>query len=82
MDLTSIADILAAVPSEEVQAKDNIRMYLAVGSLGVGLLCLVGVINAAGKARNSRVLFLFVVGLALIGVGLWMFMRVKYLWGL
>lgn len=82
MDL--INAVLAAVPNEEMGnvREDQIRLWLAVGSMGVSVLCLISAINAAGKARVSRVLFVLGVGLALLGVGLWMFVRTKYLWGL
>lgn len=79
-----LIQILAQVPNEEMGSvnEDNIRMYLAVGSIGVGILTMVMAALGAGKARASRVIFALLVGVALVTVGLWMFDKVKYLWGL
>lgn len=81
MDLIGI---LAAMPTDEAaRAEDNIRLYLAVGAMSVGILAIVSAANGAWRGvRQSRVLFALVVGTALVLVGLWIFDRTKYIWGL
>lgn len=79
-----LIEILAALPNDQLgNEKDNIRLYLAVGAMGVGVLTLISACAGAFQgARQSRVLFALVVGTALMLVGLWIFNRTKYIWGL